>query len=117
MKRILFGLLTLVFLLVLNACGLSVRAVSEVKLPPTTMVKIYNVNQHLPENIERIGSITIDDTGFTSDRNGTYEACLSRLKKEAMKMGGDIVSIVVLNTPDRHSTIYRMVADVYCLKP
>ncbi len=31
-------------------------------------------------------------------------------------MGGDVVGIVVLNTPDRLSTIYRMVADVYRYK-
>jgi hypothetical protein len=33
-----------------------------------------------------------------------------------MKMGGDVVGIVVLNTPDRRSAIYRMVADVYRYK-
>lgn len=52
----------------------------------------------------------------TIDRKGTYDACMSRLRSEAMKMGGDVVGIVVLNTPDRHSTIYRMLADVYRYK-
>ena len=28
-------------------------------------------------------------------------------------MGGNVVGIVVLNAPDKHSSIYRMVADVY----
>ena len=116
MKKLRAILICLAFIIVLNSCGLSVRAIADVKLPPTTSVEIYNVNQALPENIERIGSITIDDTGFTSDRKGTYDACMSRLRSEAMKMGGDVVGIVVLNTPDRHSTIYRMVADVYRYK-
>jgi hypothetical protein len=116
MKRVLLLFASIVLLSFLNSCGLSVRAVADVKLPPTASVKIYNVNQALPENIERIGSVTIDDTGFTSDRKGTYDACMSRLRSEAMKMGGDVVGIVVLNTPDRHSTIYRMVADVYRYK-
>jgi len=116
MKRVLLLFVSIVLLSFLNSCGLSVRAVADVKLPPTTSVKIYNVNQTLPENIERIGSITIDDTGFTADRRGTYDACMTRLRSEAMKMGGDVVGIVVLNTPDRHSTIYRMVADVYRYK-
>lgn len=116
MKRVVMLFVSIVLLFVLNGCGLSVRAVADVKLPPTKSVKVYNVNQTLPENIERIGSITIDDTGFTADRRGTYDACMSRLRSEAMKMGGDVVGIVVLNTPDRHSTIYRVVADVYRYK-
>lgn len=116
MKKIISLLMCFALLVILNVCGLSVRAVPIVKRPPTTSVKIYNLNQVLPENIERIGSITIEDTGFTADRNGTYDVCMARLEQEAKKMGGDIVSIGVLNTPDRHSTIYRIVADVYCLK-
>lgn len=113
MKRFIVILIFSVFLFFLNGCGLSVRAVSNVKRPPTTSVKIYNINQLLPDNLERIGSITINDTGITADSKGSYEACMERIKKEAMKMGGNVVGIVILNAPDKHSSIYRMVADVY----
>lgn len=114
MKRLLSILAFLVFLGSVYGCGLSIRAVATVPYPPSqSEVKIYNANQILPEGLKRIGSITIDDTGFTLSENGTYEACLAALREEAKKMGGNVVNIVNMQAPDSHSTIYRMTADVY----
>ena len=114
MKRS-FSIISLCVLIVfVYGCGLSIRAVATVPYPPSqSEVRIYNANQILPDGLERIGSITIDDTGFTLSENGTYEACLAALREEAKKMGGNVVNIVNMQAPDSHSSIYRMTADVY----
>ena len=114
MRRFLTILTLFVLRVSVGVCGLSIRSVATVPYPPSqSEVKIYNANQILPEGLERIGSITIDDTGFTLSENGTYEACLAALREEAKKMGGNVVNIVNMQAPDSHSTIYRMTADVY----
>ena len=107
-------LLILFLSLLSQGCGLSIKTARTVYYPPSTSkVTIYNANQILPDGLERIGSITINDSGFTSTSNGTYEACITALENEARKMGGDVINIVNIQAPNDYSTIYRMAADVY----
>ena len=71
------------------------------------------MGQNLPQNISRIGSIVIGDTGFTLDSECTYEACMNLIESEARKVGAHIVHIVHIKTPDEHSTCYNVTADLY----
>lgn len=99
---------------ILVSCGASKTVSVNRYYPPTEgRIEMFQVGQSLPQNINRIGSIVIGDTGFTLDSECTYEACMNLIETEARKVGAEIIHIVHIKTPDEHSTCYNVTADLY----
>ncbi len=98
----------------LLGCGVS-KTISVARYYPPTEehIELYQAGQNLPQNINRIGSIVIGDTGFTLDSKCTYEVCINLIETEARKVGAQIAYIVHVKAPDSHSTCYNITADLY----
>lgn len=79
----------------------------------TTNLDVFQVGQKLPDNLFRIGSVTVGEAGFTRTEDCTYEACLSAIKKEAQNAGADVVYIVSILEPGGWSTCYSVTAELY----
>ncbi|MGN0236093.1 MAG: hypothetical protein ACI4BD_07295 [Paludibacteraceae bacterium] len=127
MKKILFLLIPFLFL---TGCGLQ-RTVSVTRrYAPTTEVTIIQSGQTLPDNIIRMGSVSVGEGGLTLTEACTYEACMAAVEEEAMKVGADIIYVVSITTPNAFegygyswftggsyivggSTCFGIIADLY----
>lgn len=84
--------------------------------PPTYgVIPIYQTNQQLPDNIIRIGSVVVGESGMTPTEKCTYEACIRAIEDEARNAGADFIYLVNVKEPDRvfGSSCYDITADLY----
>ncbi|MBQ0153812.1 MAG: DUF1471 domain-containing protein [Bacteroidales bacterium] len=114
MKKILFILLSI---FCLSSCSLKKVVSVKEYYPPVREVVVIGQGQQLPDNIERIGSISVGGGVFTSTKNCTYEACIDELKLEAKKAGAQIIHIIQIRQPQPgHDSCYYMTAELYIYK-
>lgn len=116
MKLFKYILFVVLFSILMSACGLKKQVYVKDKYPPTTEVKIIQTNQYLPDNLIRIGSIVVGESGLTPDGKCSYEACMQVIETESMKAGADVVYLVRVVEPNLHSTCYNITADLYRYK-
>ena len=116
MKILHYILLAMLFSITLSSCGLKKQVSVKEKYPPTTEVKIIQTNQYLPDNLIRIGSIVIGESGLTPEGKCTYEACMQVIETESMKAGANVVYLVRVVEPNLYSTCYDITADLYRYK-
>ena len=126
MKKIL--VLLIPFLLI--SCGLQRTVSVAQRYAPTTTVTIIQSGQTLPNNIIRMGSVSVGEGGLTPTEDCTYEACMAAVEEEAKKVGADIIYVVQVTTPNAFtgygynwftggsfvaggSTCFGIIADLY----
>ena len=74
-------------------------------------IAVLEAGQALPAGSEVFGTVKIGDTGFTT-KGGDYASVLERAKEEARKAGGNAIRITEHKSPDGHSTIHRINAEI-----
>ena len=116
MKILHYILFAMLFSITLSSCGLKKQVSVKEKYPPTTEVKIIQTNQYLPDNLIRIGSIVVGESGLTPDGKCIYEACMQVIETESMKAGANVVYLVRVVEPNLYSTCYNITADLYRYK-
>ncbi len=118
MKKLFCILSLFVILFTLNSCGLKKQVSVRQYYPPTEGdIPIIQTNQPLPQNIFRIGSIVVGESGLTPDGKCTYEACMQVIEKEGRKVGAQLIYLVKVREPDLlFSTCYNITAELYRYK-
>ena len=110
------SLLLLGIAFILSSCGINQKVSVYESHPPKTNTQIVHTGQPLPQNVRRIGSITVGDTGLTFTSLCTYEACMQTVITEAGKAGADVAYIVRIKEPTEDiggSSCYTITADLY----
>jgi hypothetical protein len=74
-------------------------------------IKVLELGSPEPLQAEKIGSIAVEEGGFTT--NCSYEVVLQYARVEAARSGGDMIRITDHKTPNFWSTCHRIAADVY----
>lgn len=74
-------------------------------------IAVFKPDMVLPEDAQKIGSIEIGDTGFTTDCSLTKVVNLAREK--ASQQGAHAIKLTNVNEPDLASTCYRINAYAY----
>ena len=74
-------------------------------------VRVFGVDEEAPADGEKLGSIKIGDTGFSTNCN--YDIVIEKAKEEARKVGGNAFKITSHTLPDFVSQCHRITADVY----
>lgn len=113
MKTIKF-IIALCALTILPACKLkTIVSVNDYYPPTSGRLPIYQTGQQLPDNIVRIGSIEVGESGMTPASKCTYEACMKVIEDESKKKGADIVYLVNVKEPGFWSSCYNITAELY----
>ena len=102
----------------LAICACSPKVVTNIlverdPLPENTPVALLNENEPAPAAGEKLGSVEIGDTGFTTYKNATWEIVTDIAKKEARQAGGNTVKITRHRPPSFQCTIHRIDADIF----
>lgn len=116
MKRIVFVLLLIV---TLSSCKLKESIYVDNYYAPVDNVTIISIGQSLPDNVVRVGSISVGESGSTPTEKCTYQACMNAITLAAKKNGVHIVHIVSIREPYSGffgSTCYDITADFYRYK-
>lgn len=74
-------------------------------------VALLDIEHSLPENIQKIGSLKFQDTGFSTDCS--FNSLMNRARQSARENGANIVKVVEKKSPDIWSSCYRLVIDFY----
>ena len=110
MKKIIF----LLFILVLSACSTSKQTNVlnySTPLPAGSSVEIIGLGQTVQKGAKFLGSISVGDSGFTSQCS--YQEVIRDAMNLARGMGGNIVQITEHKEPDLWSTCHHIKADIY----
>lgn len=115
MKTNKFLIVLCALMLILPSCKLKKIVSVNYYYPPTSgVIPIYQTGQNLPENIIRIGSIVVGESGLTPVKDCTYEVCIRTIEEEARKSGADFIYLVSVKEPDwRGSLCYNITAEFY----
>ncbi len=114
MKKLLYIFTSIILLALFNSCALKKQVSVKEYYPPTEgNIPIIQTNQPLPQNIYRIGSIVVGESGLTPDGKCTYEACMQVIEKESRRVGAQLVYLVRVKEPDFNSTCYNITAELY----
>ncbi|MBQ7631445.1 MAG: hypothetical protein IJS82_01620 [Paludibacteraceae bacterium] len=110
-----FLLVAMLVGLTCNSCKLkSIVTVNDYYPPTSGRMQIYQTGQALPDNIVRIGSIVVGESGMTPTKKCTYEACMQLIEDEAKKKGAELVYLVKVKEPSAWgSTCYNITAEMY----
>lgn len=101
-------------MLLFPACKLKkIVSVNDYYPPTAGRLHIYQTGQSLPNNIIRIGSIEVGESGFTPPKECSYEKCITTIEDEAKKKGADIVYLVTIKEPGFWSSCYNITAELY----
>lgn len=110
MKKTIF----LLFVLVLAACS-TAKHTSIINyatpLPAGTPVEVRGIGQDIPEGAKLLGSISVGDSGFTTQCS--YQEVLNDALDMARNMGGNLIQITEHKEPDILCDCHRIKADVY----
>jgi hypothetical protein len=74
-------------------------------------VRVFSINETVPSNAEKLGTIKIGDSGFST--NCKYSTVIDMAKIEARKVGGNALKITQHKQPDLWSTCHRISANVF----
>lgn len=103
-----------VFALLLNGCSGGYTVTKSISDYPTKAesahIDVYTQDDKVPKNIEIIGTVEYDDTGFSSVCG--YSDMLLSFASEARKIGGDAIKLISVQAPDWSSSCYRGEAHV-----
>lgn len=115
MRTIKFIIALCALIAILPSCKLkTIVSVNDYYAPTSGRLPIYQTGQQLPNNIIRIGSIVVGESGLTPTDKCTYEACMNIIEDEAKKVGSDLVYLVRVNEPKSWgSTCYNITAELY----
>lgn len=115
MRNVKFLLVAFLVGLICSSCKLkSIVSVNDYYPPTSGRIQIYQTGQNLPDNIVRIGSIVVGESGATPTKKCTYEACLQLIEDEAKKKGAELVYLVKVKEPSIwESTCYNITAEMY----
>jgi hypothetical protein len=75
---------------------------------------VLGIEEKIPSNAEKLGTIKVGDSGFSVDCN--YATVLDKAKTESRKVGGNVLKITKHKGPDLWSSCHRITADVYKVK-
>lgn len=113
-RAILFAILILSIGL-LSSCGAAIQATRTgqyyAPLKSTEEVKVFDQGGLSYTNAEKVGTITIGDTGFTVGQ--TYNVAVERAKEKCRELGGNAIELIRVLPPDVYSTSYRINANAY----
>jgi len=111
-----FSIITLFLLtLFLVGCASTISTTYTTKYSPTPTsepIIVYGLNDSVPANTQKIGTIKIGDSGFSVDCG--WNQVIEKAKNECRKIGGNGIRLVSISKPDLTSTCYRITA--YALK-
>lgn len=118
MKKLAFLLLVTIML---GGCKLKESIYIDNYYAPVDNVTIIQIGQTLPDNIVRVGSISVGESGSTPTKKCTYQACMNAITLAAKKNGVHLVHIVSIREPYSggfwgSSTCYDITADFYRYK-
>ena len=103
-----------VFALLLNGCSGGYTVTKSISDYPTKAesahIDVYAQDDKVPKNIEIIGTVEYDDTGFSTVCG--YSDMLLSFASEARKIGGDAIKLISVQAPDWSSSCYRGEAHV-----
>ena len=106
--------------LLLSSCKTHLKQVISMDdyYAPVDEVTIISSGQTLPDNLIRVGSISVGESGWTPTEECTYQACMEAIRVAAKKNGAHVVYIVTIKEPDRvwGSTCYDITADFFRYK-
>lgn len=75
-------------------------------------IEVYDVNDILPKDLKKIGYSSLGDPGFTLKCD--YKTMLEKAKKEARKLGADVIKITQHKTPTLlGSSCHRLKISLY----
>lgn len=100
-------------LLFITGCAPSVYTNIQKSYPARiegSTVLVYDITDSLPEPAELLGSISIQDSGFSVNCN--YEAVMQRAKDETNKIGGNGLRLLLHKEPSLASSCHRIAADM-----
>lgn len=114
MRSVKFIITLCALIAVLPSCKLkSIVSVNDYYSPTTGRIPIYQTGQQLPNNIIRIGSIEVGESGLTPASKCTYEACMKLIEDESKQKGADVVYLVKVKEPGAWSSCYNITAELY----
>lgn len=114
MKRIVFVLLLIV---TLSSCKLRESVYVDNYYAPVDEVTVISKGQALPDNLIRVGSISVGESGATLTEKCTYQACMNAIILKAKQSGVHVVYVVAIKEPSVWgSSCYDITADFYRYK-
>lgn len=74
-------------------------------------IVVFGLNQSVPDNAEKLGTVKATDSGFTINCN--YDIIINLLKQEARKVGGNAIKIIKHKPPtSMGSSCHRITVEV-----
>lgn len=114
MKRIVFVLLLIV---TLSSCKLRQSVYVDNYYAPVDEVTVISYGAKLPDNVIRVGSMSVGESGMTPAEDCTYQACMNAIILKAKQSGVHVVYVVSIKEPEAWgSTCYDITADFYRYK-
>jgi hypothetical protein len=110
--RIKFLLITGIILL-LTSCSAKLTSSIWKTYPPIYYkeeVRVFNLYETAPSNAEKLGTVKVGDSGFSTDCN--YATVIDMAKIEARRVGGNAIKITQHEQPSFLSTCHRIRADI-----
>jgi hypothetical protein len=99
--------------LFLTSCSAKLTSSMQKTYPPLDYreeVRVFEINEQAPPDAEKLGTIKIGDSGFSTDCD--YATALDKAKTESRKVGGNALKITSHKLPDLGSTCHRITVDV-----
>jgi len=97
--------------IIMTACSSTVSTDTSKNYQPNYSnqpIMVYRINDRVPVETEKIGTIKIGDYGFSVDCG--WESVLQRAKNESRQKGGNAIQLISVQRPDFFSTCYRITA-------
>ena len=114
MKRIVF---ILFLIITLSSCKLRQSIYVDNYYAPVDEVTVISYGGNLPDNVIRVGSISVGEAGMTPTKDCTYQACMNAIILKAKQSGVHVVYVVAIKEPSVWgSSCYDITADFYRYK-
>lgn len=114
MKKLIIYISVFLIVITFISCG-TAKKVSVISystpIESSQPIEVYGSGQKLPEGIKLLGTIQIDDSGFST--KCSYAEVIADAQNQARAMGGNIIYISKHKVPDFWSTCHRITAEVY----
>ncbi|MCL2072973.1 MAG: DUF2846 domain-containing protein [Marinilabiliaceae bacterium] len=100
-------------ILILTSCSAKLTSSIQKTYAPLDYkeeVRIFELGEEIPPNAEKLGTIKIGDSGFSTNCN--YDVVIEKAMLASRKVGGNALKITEHYTPDILSSCHRIIADV-----
>ena len=101
-------------ILILTSCSAKLTSSMQKTYAPLDYkeeVRVFGIEEEIPSNAEKLGTIKVGDSGFSVNCN--YATVLDKAKTESRKIGGNVLKITKHKRPNFWSSCHRITADVY----